>query len=157
MENGFPIAAVRVRVRPDDMPWVRIALAALAGGAASSMTDWLFMGDRLYRRYDRHPEIWRHRGGQGEEKAIIWASLLPFFTCGVFAVLCAGLHLYSYSATLKLAFAIWLIGPLPLTIANTLFVKLTPAIAVFHAVGWLFKLVLAALAATLILGWHRLV
>ena len=41
------------------MSWVRIALAALAGGIASSMTDWLFMGDWLYKRYDRHPEIWR--------------------------------------------------------------------------------------------------
>jgi|GEM_PF-7097477 len=30
------------------MSWVRIALAALAGGIVSSMTDWLFMGDWLY-------------------------------------------------------------------------------------------------------------
>ena len=134
------------------MPWVRIALAALAGGVASSMTDWLFMGDWLYKRYDRHPEIWRYRGGQGETKAIVWASLLPFLTCAAFALLCAGLHLHSYSATLKLALAIWLIGPLPLTIANALFIKLTPAVAAFHTLGWLFKLAIAGLAVTLILG-----
>lgn len=75
------------------MPWTRIALAVVASGIVSSMTDWLFMGDWLYRFYDKHPEIWRHRGGQGETKAIIWASLLPFLTCSVFVVVCAQLHL----------------------------------------------------------------
>ncbi|MGC1905655.1 MAG: hypothetical protein WA715_17685 [Candidatus Acidiferrum sp.] len=113
------------------------------------MTDWLFMGDWLYRRYDKHPEIWRHRGGQGETKAIIWASLLPFLTCSVFIVVCAQLHLSSYSATLKFATAVWLIGPLPLTIANALFIKLTPAIAAAHTLGWLVKLVVAGIAVTL--------
>jgi hypothetical protein len=134
------------------MPWVRIALATLAGGIGSSMTDWLFMGDWIYKRYDRHPEIWRFPVGKGETKAIVWASLLPFLTCCVFALVCARLHLYTYGATLKLALAIWLIGPLPLTIANGLFVKLTPAIAAFHALGWLVKLALAGVAVALILG-----
>jgi hypothetical protein len=80
-------------VRFNGKPWTRIALAVVASGIVSSMTDWLFMGDWLYRRYDKHPEIWRHRGGQGETKAIIWASLLPFLTCSVFVVVCAQLHL----------------------------------------------------------------
>jgi hypothetical protein len=135
------------------MPWIRIALATVAGGVVSSMTDWLFMGDWLYKRFDRYPEIWRYPRGQGEAKAIIWASLLPFLTCGVFALVCARLHLYSYSAATKLALGIWLIGPLPLTVANALFMKLTPAIAVAHALGWLLKLVLAGLAVALVLGW----
>ncbi|MGH9529201.1 MAG: hypothetical protein ACRD2S_04700 [Terriglobales bacterium] len=134
------------------MNWVRISLAALSSGVVSSMTDWLFMGDWLYKRYDRHPEIWRYRGGQGEAKAIIWASLLPFLTCTVFALVCARLHLFSYSATLKLALAIWLIGPLPLTIANGLFVKFSLPVVVAHAFGWLVKLVVAAIAVALILG-----
>ena len=71
------------------MHWGRIALAVLASGFVSSMTDWLFMGDWLYKRYDRNPEIWRYRGGQGENKAILWSSLFPFLTCGVFVLLCA--------------------------------------------------------------------
>lgn len=117
----------------------------------SSMTDWLFIGDWLYKRYDQHPEIWRHLGGQGETRAILWASLLPFLTCAVFALVCARLHVYSGGKTLELAVAIWLIGPLPLTIANALFVKLTPAIATAHSLGWLVKLAIAGLAVTLIL------
>jgi hypothetical protein len=116
------------------------------------MTDWLFMGDWLYKRYDRHPEIWRYQAGQGENKAILWSSLLPFLTCGVFVLVCGSLHLYSYRETLKLAVAIWFIGPLPLTIMNALWIKLSPAIATSHALGWLVKLVLAALGVALILG-----
>ena len=83
------------------MPWTRIALAVLASGIVSSMTDWLFMGDWLYKRYDKHPEIWRYRGGQGETRAIVWASLLPFLTCSVLILVCARLHLTSYGATLQ--------------------------------------------------------
>jgi hypothetical protein len=138
------------------MPWGRVALAVLASGMVSSLTDWLFMGDWLYKRYDRHPEIWRYRGGQGENKAILWSSLLPFLTCGVFVLVCCALHLYSYRGsyrgTLKLALAIWLIGPLPLTITNALWLKLTPAIATSYALGWLVKLALVALAVALFLG-----
>jgi len=129
-----------------------MAMAVLASGFVSSMTDWLFAGDWLYKRYDRNPEIWRHQGGQGENKAILWSSLFPFLTCGVFVLLCSGLQLHTYGATFKLAAAIWLIGPLPLTIVNALWIKLAPAIATSYAVGWLVKLALAALAVVLILG-----
>ena len=134
------------------MPWSRIALAALASGFVSSLTDWLFAGDWLYKRYDQHPEIWRYRGGQGESIAILWSSLFPFLTCGVFVLLCSGLHLHTYRATFKLAAAMWLIGPLPLTIVNALWIKLAPPIASSYALGWLVKLALAALAVTLIVG-----
>jgi hypothetical protein len=134
------------------MSWVRIAMAALVGGVVASTTDWLFMGDWLYKRYDRNPEIWRNRSGQGEGKAILWSSLLPFLTCGVFALVCSGLHLFSYNGTLRLAVAVWFIGPLPLTIANALWLKLAPVIATSYALGWLVKLALAALAVALILG-----
>lgn len=134
------------------MPWHRIALAVLASGIVSSMTDWLFMGDWTYKRYDKHPEIWRYRGGQGETRAIVWASLLPFLTCSIFVFVCARLHVSSYSATFKLALAIWLIGPLPLTIVNSLFMKLAPAIATAHSVGWLVKLTLAGLAVAIFIG-----
>jgi hypothetical protein len=137
------------------VPWTRIGLAALASGIVSLMTDWLFMGDWLYKRYDKHPEIWRYSGGHGETRAIIWTSLLPFLTCSVLVYACARLHLSSASATLELALAVWLIGPLPLTIANSLFMKLTPAIATAHALGWLVKLTLAGLAVWLFVLSNR--
>jgi hypothetical protein len=134
------------------MPWGRIALAVLASGFVSSLTDWLFAGDWLYKRYDRNPEIWRYRGGQGESTAILWSSVFPFLTCGVFVLVCSRLHFNTYHETLKLAFVIWLIGPLPFNVVNALWIKLAPAIATSYALGWLVKLALAALAVVLILG-----
>jgi hypothetical protein len=134
------------------MPWGRIALAVLASGVFSSLTDWLFMGDWLYKRYDGHSEIWRFPGGQGESKAILWSSVLPFLTCGVFVLVCRELHIHSYREAFKLALAIWLIGPFPLTITNALWIKLSPTISAFYALGWLVKLEIAALAVAMILG-----
>ena len=129
-----------------------MALAVLTSGIVSSLTDWLFMGDWLYKRYDRHPEIWRFPGGQGETKAIAWASLFPFLTCFVFVFVCDRLHLFSPTATLKLALAIWLIGPLPLLVVNSLFMKVTPAITASYALGWLVKFIVAGLAVALFWG-----
>jgi len=133
----------------DNVTWTRFVLAALAGGIVSSLTDWLFMGDWLYRRFNAHPEIWRVHGGN-ETKAILWASFLPFLTCGVFDAVCVRLHLHSYNATLELAVAVWLIAPLPLIIVNSLFMKIEAGIAASYSVGWLVKLVVAALALVLI-------
>jgi hypothetical protein len=134
------------------MSWSRIVLAILASGVLSSLTDWMFMGDWLYKRYDRNPEIWRYPAGTGENKAILWSSVFPFLTCAVFTLVCCGLHLHSYLETCELAVAIWLIGPLPLTIMNALWIKLSAPIALSFSLGWLVKLSLAALAVVLILG-----
>jgi hypothetical protein len=133
------------------MNWIRLALTVFAGGLVTSLTDWLFMGDWLYKRYNQYPEIWRHQHGEGETKAIAWYTPLPFVLCAVFTVLCARLNLHSYSATFKLALAIWLVGPLPLLIGNALFIKLHSAITASYSLGWLVKLVVAAVAVTLIL------
>jgi hypothetical protein len=133
------------------MNWINLVLTVFAGGLVASLTDWLFMGDWLYKRYNQYPEIWRYPHGQGEMKAIAWYTPLPFVTCAVFTLLCLRLNLHSYGATLKLAVAIWLVGPLPLLIANGLFIKLHSAITAAYSLGWLVKFVVAAVAVTLIL------
>ncbi len=133
------------------MEWTRVALTVLAAGSVASLTDWLFMGDWVYKRYDKNPEIWRHPHGQGELKAIAYAAPLPFATCAIFTVLCASLNLHSYGATVKLGLAIWLIGPLPLLIVNALFIRLPAAITTSYSLGWLVKLVVAATAVALLL------
>jgi hypothetical protein len=133
------------------MNWLRACLTVFVGGFVTSLSDWLFMGDWLYRRYDQHPEIWRFPHGQGEMQAIVWSAPLPFVTCAVFALLCIRLNLHSYRATVGLALAIWLIAPLPLLIVNGMFLKLHPAIITAYSLGWLVKLVVAAVVVTLIL------
>jgi hypothetical protein len=100
-----------------DMSWIRFALAILVGGILSSMTDWLFMGDLLYKRNNKYLEIWRYPGGKGETKAIVCSSPFPFLTCAVFALLSNEFHVHSLGAALRMAFEIWLIGPLPLVLS----------------------------------------
>jgi hypothetical protein len=71
------------------MSWARLALAALASGMASSLTDWFFMGDLLYNIFNKHPEIWRHPYDEDASKAIAWSVPLPFLTCTIFVIACA--------------------------------------------------------------------
>ena len=132
------------------MNLTRLILAILAGGIASSFTDWLFMGDVLYKTANKHPEIWRFPGGVGEAKAIAWSAPLPFLTCAVFIVICNQLHIHAAVDTFKMAFEIWLMCPLPLIVTNALFMKLQPMIAAAHSLGWLVKLGMAALAVVLV-------
>jgi len=111
----------------------------------TSLADWFFVGDWLHRRFT-YPEIWR----QGNEsRAIALTSPLPFVTCFVFTYVAARLHLNYISGALKLAAAIWVIGPLPLILTNAAFMRLHRVFVMSYATGWLVKLVIVAIAV----GW----
>ncbi|HLY19526.1 MAG TPA: hypothetical protein VKR61_20000 [Bryobacteraceae bacterium] len=127
------------------MNWMRLAAIVVGTGIVTSLTDWFFAGDWLHRRYT-YPEIWRQGG---ERRAIAVASPLPFLTCGVFAYVIARLGLHSLTSALKLALAVWVIGPLPLILTNAAFMKLHRAFVVSYAIGWLVKLTIVAVAV----GW----
>jgi hypothetical protein len=124
--------------------WTRLATIVIGAGVASSLTDWFFAGDWLHRRWT-YPEIWR----PGEGRAIALSAPLPFLTCGVFAYAAARLGLHSMASTIKLAAAVWLIGPLPLILTNAAFMKLHRVFVASYATGWLVKLLIVAVAA----GW----
>ena len=126
------------------MSWTRLATIVIGAGVASSLTDWFFAGDWIHRRWT-YPEIWR----QGEGRAIALSAPLPFLTCGVFAYVAARLGLHSMASTIKLAAAVWLIGPLPLILTNAAFMKLHRVFVASYAIGWLVKLLVVAVAA----GW----
>lgn len=124
------------------MNWARFAAIVLGAGIVTSLTDWFFAGDWLHRRYT-YPEVWR----QGvESKAIALTSPLPFLTCGVFAYLAAASGIHSVFSAIKLAGAIWLIGPLPLILTNAAFMKLHRVFVASYSIGWLVKLILIAVA-----------
>ena len=127
------------------MNWTRLVAIAIGTGAVSSLTDWLFAGDWLHRRYT-YPEIWR-KGAEG--RAIALSSPLPFLTCAAFAYAAARLGLHSVPSAVKLAAAVWLIGPLPLILTNAAFMKLHRVFVASYAAGWLVKLMIVAVAV----GW----
>jgi hypothetical protein len=133
------------------MNGMRFAIGVLAGGTVSSLSDWLFMGDLLYRKFNQYPEIWRHVGGKGESAAIAWSTPLPFLTCGVFVWLCAWLNLRSAGQVFELAVAIWLVAALPMLIVTGLFIKMQSAIVASYCAGWLVKLLVAATTVVWIL------
>ena len=127
------------------MNWARFVAIVIGAGIVSSLTDWFFTGDWIHRRYT-YPEICR----KGDEaRAIALTSPLPFLTCGVFAYVTARLGLHSVSGAVKLAAAVWLIGPLPLILANAAFMKLHRVFVASYATGWLVKLTIVAVAV----GW----
>jgi len=135
------------------MNWGRFALAALAAGVVASFTDWLFMGVLFHAKYNAYPEVWRKSVASGADgKAVAWSTVLGLVTCSAFIFTCQRLHLYNYDTTLKLALAVWVIAPLPIVITNALFIKMHPALVFSHSLGWLAKLVVAALAVVLILA-----
>jgi len=126
------------------MHWTRLALITLTTGIITSLTDWFFAGDWIHRRFT-YPEIWR----QGvETKAITLTAPLPFLSCGIFAFVIGRLGFYSAASALKLAAAVWLIGPLPLILTDAAFIKLHRVFVASYAVGWLVKLIIVALAAS---------
>ena len=129
------------------MNWTRLALITIGAGVVTSLTDWFFAGDWIHRRYT-YAEIWR-KGA--EARAIALTSPLPFLTCGVFAGVCARLGLHSVTATMKLAVAVWLIGPLPLILTNAAFMKLHRVFVTSYATGWIVKLAIVAIAVGLFL------
>ena len=131
------------------MEWKRFLLAVFAAGFVSSLTDWLFAGTLFHSKYNAHPEIWRSSIAKSETSAVIWSVTLGFLTCAAFVLTCAIFHINGYRGTLTFAALCWLMIPIPLLVTNALFIKLHPLVVVSHALGWLAKLCVAALAAAL--------
>jgi intracellular septation protein A len=122
--------------------------ATIAGAVLGGLADWLFAGVLFHDRYHTYPEVWRHGGERGR---ILLAQALALVTSGAFVALAWKMHLTDGRGALKLAAMVWLIGPLPLLLANHLFIKLDPRVTASHAAGWLVKLALIAAAAAWLL------
>ncbi len=130
------------------MNWTRLALITIGAGIMTSLTDWLFAGDWLHRRYT-YQEIWR----QGTEaKAIALTAPLPFLTCAVFAFVMSRAGFHSVSSALKMAVAVWVIAHCLLFSPShqyAAWMKLHRVFVVSYAASWLVKLAIIAVAA----GW----
>jgi hypothetical protein len=117
--------------------------AVLAGAVLGSLADWLFAGILFHERYKLYPEIWRAGVGEsGEKTRILLAQGLALVTAVAFTALAVRLGQVDLRGALKLAAMIWLIAPLPLLLANALFIKIDVWVTASHAVGWLVKLLL---------------
>ncbi len=129
------------------MDW-HVFAASIVGAVLGSIADWVFAGVLFHGRYQRHPEVWRIGGS--ESLRIGAAQVLCLLTSVAFVALASMLGQVDLSGTLKLAAMIWLIGPLPLLVTNSLFIKIDPLVTASHAAGWLVKLLLIALATAIL-------
>jgi hypothetical protein len=130
----------------------RFLLAVLAAGVIGSFTDWFFGGILFHGKYLAYPEVWRQTGGKSETPAVAWSIVLGFLTAAAFMGVCVAFAVHGYRASLELAGLCWLMVPVPLLITNALFIKMHPLIVFSHALGWLAKLVVAALVAAWLLA-----
>jgi hypothetical protein len=132
------------------MDWKHFLLAVVLAGVAASLADWLFGGILFHEKYGVYPEVWRPGlEDGGDQGPIAWSTALGFVSVAAFLAACRIFGIHGYSATLQLAGLVWLMVPVPLIITNALFMKIHPLIVVSHSLGWLAKLVIAALSA----GW----
>ena len=132
------------------MEWGRFGLALLVAVVGTSLADWLFFGVLFHEKYKAFPEVWRRpTGGTGEGKAVGIAAGLGLLTPIVFVGLCAYGGLHRWGATTGLALSAWLGICVPLLLGNFLFVKMHRLILVAHTLGWLAKLMIAAVAVSL--------
>jgi hypothetical protein len=131
------------------MEWGHFLLAILAAGVISSFTDWFFGGILFHDKYLAHPEVWRQTGGKSETPAVAWSIVLGFLTAAAFMSVCVIFTVHGYRAGIELAGLCFLMVPVPLLITNALFIKLHPLVVVSNSLGWLAKLIVAALVA----GW----
>lgn len=128
---------------------LNLVWATLLGGFLGSMADWLFAGILFHDRYFRHPEVWRP--GLGDRRRILIAQAYALLTAAAFVALAAKLGQTDRSGALKLAAMIWAIAPLPLLLANALFIKIDALVTASHAAGWLVKLLLCGASVALLL------
>jgi hypothetical protein len=131
------------------MAWQQIALAVAVAAIAGSFTDWFFTGVLFHDRYQEYPEIWRKRST--EAGTITWSMILGLLTCAAFVAACCVFNLHGTGSAMALAGICWIMAPLPLTIMNSLYIKVHPLVATAHSLGWLAKLAVAAIAAGLLI------
>jgi hypothetical protein len=118
---------------------LHLVWAALLGALLGSLADWLFAGVLFHDRYQLTPDTWR---GGDEKLRIALAQGLALVTAGGFVALAWKMHQTDLRGALKLAAMVWLIGPLPLLLANAMFIRVDHRVTASHAAGWLVKLLL---------------
>jgi hypothetical protein len=133
------------------MNWTHFLLAVLVAGFISSLTDWFFGGILFHDKYSAYPEVWRPSVARSETPAVAWSIALGFLACAAFIAACVVCQVHGYNRALTLAGLCWLMAPVPLVITNALFIKLHPLTVVSSALGWLARLIVAALAASFLL------
>jgi len=115
-------------------------MVVVCAGTITTITDYLLTGGWIQKRFS-DPAIWRENFG-GVAGSL--SAILPFFTCAVFAFTANRMNISGLHSTIKLAFAVWALGPLPLILTNAAFIKLSKQYAACYVIAWFIKLMVVA-------------
>ena len=122
------------------MDWMRFGFVVVCSGTITTVTDYLLTGGWIQKRFS-DPEIWRKNYGG---VAGMLTALLPFFSCAVFAFTADRMLISGLRPTIKFAFAIWAMGPVPLILANAAFIKLSKPYTACYVLAWFVKMMIFA-------------
>ena len=126
--------------------------AIVAAGTIATFTDWLFMGVLFHEHYNRYPEVWWPSFREkGDQKAIIYSSVLAYVTAAAVILLCWVAKAHGFAQTLELSVLAWIGGPLVVVITNGFWIKIDPRVTFAHATGYLARFIIAGAAAGLVL------
>ena len=122
---------------------MRPVLAVVAAVIAISFSDWLLFGVLFHDRYDATPELWRPIP---EGKKIAGSMAFAAIGAAAFFVLATHFRVIGIKESLILAVLCWLAASLPQTVTNTLYLRYDKMLVASHSLGWLTRLVIAAIA-----------
>jgi hypothetical protein len=108
----------------------------------ASLTDWLFFDLLVHRVYQAAPDIWR-LGGR-------WRIVISQVVGTIATAAAIEIAVRIPGHPVLVAFCLWGSGALPIMVQNTQWMRLHPAIAASHAAGWLARLLIATLLATML-------
>lgn len=131
---------------------LHIFLAFIAAAVVGSFSDWYFFGVLFHKYYGTTPGIWRQYKNKKDEMRTVWVSQIWMsFSSLVFILACAHEQWMAFPSTIAAAVTVWLMIPLPLLIVNSFFIPMDKKIVVSHSLGWLVRLIITAVCASLLI------
>jgi hypothetical protein len=128
------------------MNWGQVLIAFVAAAAVASFTDWYFFGVLFHDRYFATPGVWRRYVDRKDEmRSIAISELYMSVSLFVFIVTCAHQHWTSVANAATAAVVAWVMLPVPLLVTNAIYIPMSRLLVVSHALGWLARLLVAAI------------
>ncbi|MGH7484765.1 MAG: DUF1761 family protein [Gemmatimonadaceae bacterium] len=126
---------------------MRLLLAIIAATVGISLTDWLFFGVIFHDDYMKTPGMWRTTS---ENRKIAVSMLVSVIGTAAFLLLAQRSGIHGFGPMLSLSILVWLAAALPLVVTSTLYLNYSARLGVSHSLGYLARLVVAAVAYAII-------
>lgn len=98
--------------------------ASVLASFLASFTDWYFYGVLFHERYHSIPGVWiKYKDKRDEMRSVTLGTAFHSLSSFVFVFGCGYLHLTTLSLSLGAAVGVWLMVPVPLLAALSVFLR----------------------------------